>query len=447
MCHCFRALFQSTLPARGATEKPPAAHQPPEISIHAPRTGSDSRSARHSWRKQHFNPRSPHGERQETDSKSPFFVHFNPRSPHGERLMARTLHNGAPRISIHAPRTGSDSRSARHSWRKQHFNPRSPHGERQETDSKSPFFVHFNPRSPHGERRASASRATRRSSHFNPRSPHGERPTRIARYCCAELFQSTLPARGATTEFLSAPRDGEISIHAPRTGSDHGQLALDAGGVNFNPRSPHGERHTGPHSTNKNAISFQSTLPARGATVQAYRDAPEYIQFQSTLPARGATFLLLRRRVCLPISIHAPRTGSDGLGVTGFLLSKDFNPRSPHGERRNFLTAISAATHFNPRSPHGERPRHLCQGRGRGNFNPRSPHGERRRAVGIPDLVQISIHAPRTGSDCFKSQGSPRRDISIHAPRTGSDGNRDGFRPCAYDFNPRSPHGERLRFC
>ena len=37
--------------------------------------------------------------------------------------------------------------------------------------------------------------------------------------------------------FLSA-----ISIHAPRTGSDHHSGVFSVGDDNFNPRSPHGER-------------------------------------------------------------------------------------------------------------------------------------------------------------------------------------------------------------
>ena len=36
----------------------------------------------------------------------------------------------------------------------------------------------------------------------------------------AVLFQSTLPARGATFAAAFQPRAGNISIHAPRTGSD-----------------------------------------------------------------------------------------------------------------------------------------------------------------------------------------------------------------------------------
>ena len=36
-------------------------------------------------------------------------------------------------------------------------------------------------------------------------------------------------------------------------------------------------------------------------------------------------------------------------------------------------------------------------------------------------LLDISIHAPREGSDLFQRQRIVRRGISIHAPREGSD--------------------------
>ena len=77
-----------------------------------------------------------------------------------------------------------------------------------------------------------------------------------------------------------------ISIHAPRTGSDDERGGI-AGEVDFNPRSPHGERHT-----------FRCWLLRLGI-------------FQSTLPARGATRVNRVIRAGYVISIHAPRTGSD----------------------------------------------------------------------------------------------------------------------------------------
>ena len=57
------------------------------------------------------------------------------------------------------------------------------------------------------------------------------------------LFQSTLPARGATKEATAVYINEEISIHAPRTGSDAKLSLLATFLPDFNPRSPHGERH------------------------------------------------------------------------------------------------------------------------------------------------------------------------------------------------------------
>ena len=146
-----------------------------------------------------------------------------------------------------------------------------------------------------------------------------------------EAFQSRLPARGAALLFLF----------------------YEGRPLHFNPRSPHGERHC--ESCNQPCLTtFQSTLPARGATFAVPKNVRRS-KFQSTLPARGATCIAEWR--------------------------------------------ITHVAHFNPRSPHGER---------------------LRQAVGYIRR-QISIHAPRTGSDA-KGQVYPNRQ--------------------AY-FNPRSPHGER----
>ena len=55
---------------------------------------------------------------------------------------------------------------------------------------------------------------------FNPRSPHGERRCRHNCEYCYARFQSTLPARGATRQPQANRHVVDISIHAPRTGSD-----------------------------------------------------------------------------------------------------------------------------------------------------------------------------------------------------------------------------------
>ena len=58
----------------------------------------------------------------------------------------------------------------------------------------------------------------------------------------ALAFQSTLPVRGATTQFEAIALTYQISIHAPRAGSDRAALPARPGEWDFNPRSPCGER-------------------------------------------------------------------------------------------------------------------------------------------------------------------------------------------------------------
>ncbi len=56
------------------------------------------------------------------------------------------------------------------------------------------------------------------------------------------------------------------------------------------------------------------------------------------------------------------------------------------------------------------------------SFNPRSPWGERPTgAVHIREIMSVSIHAPRGGSDRMANWYQRINNVSIHAPRGGSD--------------------------
>ena len=171
------------------------------ISIHAPRTGSDS-SVREVRPLNHdFNPRSPHGERRGHDGRG------GSRGGFQSTLPAR----------------GATTSASQRVQAASYFNPRSPHGERRASVwARRYFTANFNPRSPHGERRFSASSIVSRRAYFNPRSPHGERRTCSTPWSgSATEFQSTLPARGATGSASAIIENFQnISIHAPRTGSD-----------------------------------------------------------------------------------------------------------------------------------------------------------------------------------------------------------------------------------
>ena len=103
------------------------------------------------------------------------------------------------------------------------------------------------------------------------------------------IFQSTLPARGATSKTRRAASMCRISIHAPRTGSDLTASTAGTLTANFNPRSPHGERHL-----RNSPISRQKCISIHA-------------------PRTGSDVLVRIIEINAPISIHAPRTGSDGL--------------------------------------------------------------------------------------------------------------------------------------
>ena len=150
----------------------------------------------------HFNPRSPHGERLDADTPAAITRHFNPRSPHGERQMSSSHHASSSIFQSTLPARGATYKNTHHQ--------RTPHRD-------------FNPRSPHGERHRSRC-SGQRALYFNPRSPHGERPRGTSSPSIPRLFQSTLPARGATTTAASTASSALISIHAPRTGSDRRSL-------------------------------------------------------------------------------------------------------------------------------------------------------------------------------------------------------------------------------
>ena len=80
--------------------------------------------------------------------------------------------------------------------------------------------------------------------------------------------------------------------------------------VNFNPRSPCGERLEMRGEMVTKPRLFQSTLPVWGATPCVYRNIFSK-QFQSTLPVWGATPPGYFDSFLPGISIHAPRVGSD----------------------------------------------------------------------------------------------------------------------------------------
>ena len=234
---------------------------------------------------------------------------------------------------------------------------------------------------------------------FNPRSPHGERPGSGCSGGACRRISIHAPRTGSDTHAEQLELRGVISIHAPRTGSDGDVRRGLLPRGDFNPRSPHGERRpvglplplpvrfqstlpargaTAASCRRTFVYIFQSTLPARGATTARARARRRTSSFQSTLPARGATNKTAQQEVDALISIHAPRTGSDASQGYAAVLQQIFQSTLP-------------------------------------------ARGATRREVPLHLLHRISIHAPRTGSDRKTYSCGCSYCISIHAPRTGSD--------------------------
>ena len=123
------------------------------------------------------------------------------------------------------------------------------------------------------------------------------------------------------------------------------------------------------------------------------------------------------------ISIHAPRAGSDPIAILRLNVFHHFNPRSPCGERHDNSGLQPQDQDFNPRSPCGERRCiDVTVTRDHEYFNPRSPCGERLVSINDSKMEgEISIHAPRAGSDASDAELPRHIVISIHAPRAGRD--------------------------
>ena len=346
-----RLSFQPTLPARGATAGGRGADELLHISTHAPRTGSDPAGRFGGCLTAYFNPRSPHGERPGGQARRrnehPISTHA-PRtgsdqvhpavhkgcciSTHAPRTGSDPCARGCPgearTISTHAPRTGSDGRGLHQRGRDADFNPRSPHGERRSCAHEHRRVPNFNPRSPHGERRqrfaglrhnaAISTHAPRTGSDGNPVIKHRQIPP----------FQPTLPARGAT---MFCQRRQNIGMNFnPR--SPHGERHQHHGhqpeGHHFNPRSPHGER---PDAQLKRFLRqpISTHAPRTGSDLICLKIVVDENEFQPTLPARGAT---LQRRVPAvggDISTHAPRTGSDTPPQAAHSRASAFQPTLP----------------------------------------------------------------------------------------------------------------------
>ncbi len=168
-----------------------------------------------------------------------------------------------------------------------------------------------------------------------------------------------------------------ISIHAPRVGSDLWR-----------------QRHPSP-----SLISIHA--PRVGSDTPSSPRSGYLLEFQSTLPVWGATVRVARVLREALISIHAPRVGSDCQLKSYMPTNGVFQSTLPvWGATSNRSDTRRCRRDFNPRSPCGERLAPAISGSASTPFQSTLPvwgatgteGDERNQAI-------ISIHAPRVGSD------------------------------------------------
>ena len=290
---------------------------------------------------EHFNPRSPCGERRTVtaDRGTPttfqstlpvrgatVWIHcftlpstyFNPRPPCGGRHFVYAYTNGCfIRFQSTPPVRGATSLPRICQAPRPDFNPRPPCGGRRPRArphrAGNPISIHA-PRAGGDLCHRALSALT---CYFNPRPPCGGRPCGFSLYCAKAEFQSTPPVRGATAGKPHSLGIGKISIHAPRAGGDYGTLIQIPPFFLFQSTPPvRGATESMPSADTEGV--FQSTPPVRGAT-QVKFDLDIWSGFQSTPPVRGATGDKANKLSILLISIHAPRAGgrreNEGQGI------------------------------------------------------------------------------------------------------------------------------------
>ena len=194
--------------------------------------------------------------------------------------------------------------------------------------------------------------------------------------------------------------------------------------VDFNPRSPCGERHAVEHLLGSAEKYFNPRSPC-GERLWKQVKANTSYGFQSTLPLRGATGQAPGRDQSGAISIHAPLAGSD---------------LSPRPVR--LLSFISI--HAPLAGSDGPTPR---QTKILNIFQSTLPLRGATPAVGTnaPLFWIFQSTLPLRGATPPGCAGIRKGRISIHAPLAGSDNTGSTAQLQQEDFNPRSPCGERLR--
>ncbi len=352
-------------------------------------------------------------------------VCFNPRAPRGARHGVPPAGTVASKFQSTRPARGATPRAPMIYSDIEPFQSTRP--ARGATMPRSGFTLvnHafcFNPRARAGARRAvnGKHRHVRRVSIHAPRAGRDARVRDVPPDSRAEVSIHA-PRAGRDSQFPRQPvprRRCDVSIHAPRGGRDNKHAAVLTVVRCFNPRAPRGARSRNATACAASVLdAFQSTRPARGATVfPPVRTAPD-CGFNPRAP-RGA-----RRRRATSIC-------------------QGFNPRAPRGARRRSTRDDVCAKFQSTRPARGatpaprQQPAAAC-------FKPRAPWGARPTAPwrGHPAWVFQSTRPARGATIRFsRVRRRRRRRVSIHAPRAGRD-RAARANAIVMRFNPRARGG------
>ena len=207
-------------PREGGDYIPSAVFHDVAISIHAPREGGDARRGCMARGISSFQSTPP------ARGATAAYTDGNGGSVFQSTPPARgaTFNGGsiiiARNISIHAPREGGDPVLGAGDHGHPNFNPRPPRGGRRKARCTCFWTFPFQSTPPARGATSRPAHRSRQRTHFNPRPPRGGRHSRRREFAASVSFQSTPPARGATRRLRSSAADPEISIHAPREGGD-----------------------------------------------------------------------------------------------------------------------------------------------------------------------------------------------------------------------------------
>ncbi len=163
-------------------------------------------------------------------------------------------------------------------------------------------------------------------------------------------------------------------------------------------------------------------------------------------PHAGSDLWIIFNGGVIFISIHAPHAGSDLICARQHMSVHLFQSTLPIRGATADNDSAGKRQNFNPRSPYGER-RWLDSLDGDEQaISIHAPHtgSDAEQEVTAAYANAISIHAPHTGSDLpLNVAVELYHAISIHAPHTGSDHSNKCRHKWSWNFNPRSPYGER----